>query len=146
MFLGFHDNFRLAVLINSVLIKKLYLKLWSLCIEMSSFLFVRAWAMLCSLYLSCEIQFLVWTTDNISSLKSVVVRLSRKKSGIILISGVGQKRIWTGGTIFEVVSIFWVVLNFEVIFIFEFIFIHEVVFILEVRFIFVQRLRSFPWT
>ena len=48
-----------------------------LCMKMSSFLFVRTWAMPRTLYLSCGILFPVWTPDNISGLTSVVVWLSR---------------------------------------------------------------------
>ena len=48
-----------------------------LCMKMSSFLFVRAWAMPCILYLSCGVPFPVWTPDNISGLISVVLWLLR---------------------------------------------------------------------
>ena len=48
-----------------------------LCMKMSSFLFVRAWAMLRILYLSCGVPFPVWTPDNISGLISVVLWLLR---------------------------------------------------------------------
>ena len=43
------------------------------CMKMLSFLFVRAWAMPRILYLSCGIQFPVWTPGIISVLTSVVV-------------------------------------------------------------------------
>ena len=57
------------------------------CMKMSSFLFVRAWAMPHTSYLSCGIPFTVWTPGIISGLISVVVLLScgeviKKKSGI----------------------------------------------------------------
>ena len=48
-----------------------------LCIKMSSFLFVRAWAMPRILYLSCGVPFPVWTPVNISGLISVVLWLLR---------------------------------------------------------------------
>ena len=48
-----------------------------LCIKMSSFLFVRTWAMPRILYPSCGIPFPVWTPNNISGLTSVAVWLSR---------------------------------------------------------------------
>ena len=47
------------------------------CVKMSSFLFVRAWAMPRILYLSCGVPFPVWTPDNISVLISVVLWLLR---------------------------------------------------------------------
>ena len=63
-----------------------------LCMKMSSFLFVCAWAMPRILYLSCGVPFPFWTHDNISGLKSVVLWLLRwevikKNSGNILFSG-----------------------------------------------------------
>ena len=48
-----------------------------LCMKMSYFLFVRAWAMPRILYLSCGVPFPVWTPDNISGLISVVPWLLR---------------------------------------------------------------------
>ena len=48
-----------------------------LCLKMSSFLFVRTWAMPGILYLSCGIPFPVWTPGIISGLTSVMVWLSR---------------------------------------------------------------------
>ena len=46
-------------------------------IKMSSFLFVRTWAMLSILYLSCGVPFPVLTPDNISGLISVFLWLWR---------------------------------------------------------------------
>ena len=57
----------------------IYVKLCTsrLCMKMSSFLFVRTWAMPRILYLSCGVPFPVWTPDNISGVISVVLWLSR---------------------------------------------------------------------
>ena len=87
-----------------------------LCIKMSFFLFVRAWAMPRILYLSCGVPFPVWTPDNISGLISVVLWLLRlevinKISGNILLSG------WAN-YFFEVVFVLKVNFIFEVVFIF----------------------------
>ena len=48
-----------------------------LCMKMSSFLFVCAWAMPRILYISWGVPFPVWTPDNISGLISVVLWLLR---------------------------------------------------------------------
>ena len=48
-----------------------------LCMKMSSFLFVHAWAKLRRSYLSCGVPFPVWTPDNISGLIAVVLWLLR---------------------------------------------------------------------
>ena len=48
-----------------------------LCMIMSSFLFVRVWAIPRTLYISCGIPFPVWTPDIISGLTSFLVWLSR---------------------------------------------------------------------
>ena len=53
-----------------ICLSRLYMK-------MLSFLFVRAWARPCTLYVSCGIPFPVLTSDKISGLSSVVVWLSR---------------------------------------------------------------------
>ena len=67
---------------------------------MSSFLFVRAWAMPCTLYVLCGIPFPVLTSDKISGLMSVLVWLSRleviKKFQVILQRG-GEGKIIGGG-------------------------------------------------
>ena len=59
----------------------IYVKLCNsrLCMKMSSFLFLRTWAMPRILYPSCEIPFPVWTPDNISGFTSVAVWLSRSE-------------------------------------------------------------------
>ena len=48
-----------------------------LCMKMSSFMYARACAMPRTLYSSCGIPFPLWTPDNISSLTSFMVWLSR---------------------------------------------------------------------
>ena len=48
-----------------------------LCMKMSSFLFVRAWAMPRISYISCGVPFPVLTRDNTYGLTSVVMWLSR---------------------------------------------------------------------
>jgi len=47
--------------------------------KMSSFLFVRTWAMPRISYLSCGVPFPVWTHDDISGLILVVPWLSREE-------------------------------------------------------------------
>ena len=66
----------------------------SSCMKMLSFLFVQAWAIPRTSYLSCGVPFPFWTPDNISGLISVVLWLLRwevikKISGNILLSGGG---------------------------------------------------------
>ena len=83
-----------------------------LCMKMLSFLFVRAWVMPRTLYLPCGDPFPIWTPDNISSLISVVLWLSRwevmkKKSGNILFK-------WGAGKMIFLRSIFDVVFFFDV--------------------------------
>ena len=78
----------------------IYVKLCNsrLCMKMSSFLFLRTWAMPRVLYLSCGVPFPVWTPDNISGLISVVPWLSREEV-IKKIAG-NHFYIWGGGKFF----------------------------------------------
>ena len=92
----------------------IYVKLCNsrLCMKMSSFLFLRTWAMPRVLYLSCGVPFPVWTPDNISGLISVVLWLSRCEvikeiAGIILLRG--RANLFWGRLHFLVILIFVVV-------------------------------------
>ena len=55
-----------------------------LCMKMSSFLFVRAWAMPRTLYVSCGIPFLVLTCDKISRFTSNLAQINIPQHSLIL--------------------------------------------------------------